>query len=105
MLSPNVRWTLQRIALLQSPLLMIAAVASLFTDRPLLGIALALLSFAWFMLGRETIGHRHGPPETTTPLERSTRREPRASREPRVPPEDTGATTRPRRRRRDFKGF
>ncbi len=115
MLSPNVRWTLQRIALLDSPLLMIAAVASLFTDRPLLGIALALFSFAFFMLGRDTIGHRHGPPETTTPLERTTRRrEPRTPREPRepdepsvgtAPPEDTGATTRPRRRRRDFKGF
>jgi hypothetical protein len=107
-LSPNVRWTLQRIALLDSPLLMIAAVASLFTDRPLLGIALALFSFAFFMAGRGTIGHRYGPPETTTPLERSRRREPRAPREPRVgtpPPEDTGATTRPRRRRRDFKGF
>ncbi|HEX8744388.1 MAG TPA: hypothetical protein VF712_14760 [Thermoleophilaceae bacterium] len=103
MLSPTVRWTLQRIALLDSPLLMIAAVASLFTDRPLLGIALALLSFAFFMAGRETIGHRHGPPEQTTPLERS-----RARRPPRVgtpPPEDTGATTRPRRRRRDFRGF
>jgi hypothetical protein len=102
-LSPNVRWTLQRIALLDSPLLMIAAVASLFTDKPLLGVALALLSFAFFMAGRATIGHRHGPPETTGPLER-----PRPRREPRVgtaPPEDTGATTRPRRRRRDFKGF
>ena len=112
MLSPTVRWTLQRIALLQSPLLMIAAVASLFTDRPLLGIALALLSFAWFMLGRETIGHSHGPPETTTPLERAPRRrEPRGPREQRTPPvgaappEDTGATTRRPRRRRDFKGF
>jgi hypothetical protein len=106
-LSPTVRWTLQRIALLDSPLLMIAAVASLFTDRPLLGVALALFSFAFFMAGRSTIGHRHGPPETTTPLERSRRRsEPR--REPRVgaiPPEDTGATTRRPRRRRDFKGF
>jgi hypothetical protein len=101
-LSPNVRWTLQRIALLDSPLLMIAAVASLFTERPLLGVALALFSFAFFMAGRGTIGHRYGPPETTGPLERGTRR-----REPRVgtpPPEDTGATTR-RRRRRDFKGF
>ena len=107
MLSPNVRWTLQRIALLDSPLLMIAAVASLFTDRPLLGVALALLSFAFFMLGRETIGHRYGPPETTTPLERSARRrESRPSRVGDLPPEDTGATTRrPRRRRRDFKGF
>ena len=105
MLSPNVRWTLQRIALLDSPLLMIAAVASLFTDRPLLGVALALLSFAFFMLGRETIGHRHGPPETTTPLERATRRrEPRTPSVGTVPPEDSGATTR-RRRRRDFKGF
>ena len=113
MLSPNVRWTLQRIALLDSPLLMIAAVASLFTDRPLLGLALALFSFGFFMLGRETIGHRYGPAETTTPLERSSRRrrEPRPPREPReprvgtAPPEDTGATTRPRRKRRDFKGF
>lgn len=107
MLSPNVRWTLQRIALLDSPLLMIAAVASLFTERPLLGVALALLSFAFFMLGRETIGHRYGPPEATTPLERSARRrEPRPSRVGDLPPEDTGASTRrPRRRRRDFKGF
>ena len=114
MLSPNVRWTLQRIALLDSPLLMIAAVASLFSDRPLLGIALALFSFGFFMLGRPSLGHRYGPPETTTPLERAQRRRreprpPREPREPRVgtpPPEDTGATTRrPRRRRRDFKGF
>jgi hypothetical protein len=106
-LSPNVRWTLQRIALLDSPLLMIAAVASLFTDKPLLGVALALLSFAFFMAGRATIGHRHGPPETTGPLDRG---RPRPRREPddqplgALPPEDTGATTR-RRRRRDFKGF
>jgi hypothetical protein len=104
-LSPNVRWTLQRIALLDSPLLMIAAVASLFTDKPLLGVALALLSFAFFMAGRATIGHRHGPPDTTGPLERSRpRREPRTPAVGAVPPEDTGATTR-RRRRRDFKGF
>ena len=114
MLSPNVRWTLQRIALLDSPLFMIAAIASLFTDRPLLGIALALISFALFMAGRGTIGLRHGPEERTTPLERS-RRRPASSRERPAPPaqpgaqppEDTGATARrPRqRRRRDFKGF
>jgi hypothetical protein len=117
-LSPNARWTLQRIALLDSPLLMIAAVASLVTDRPLLGLALALLSFAFFMAGRETIGQRHGPGQATTPLERSRRRrEPRApsprTEEPgaaepatpgALPAEDTGATSR-RRRRRDFKGF
>lgn len=89
MLGPNVRWTLQRIALLDSPLLMIAAVASLFTDRPLLGIALALLSFGFFMLGRPTLGRRYPPAEEerrdATPLE---------------------APARPaRRRRRDFKGF
>jgi hypothetical protein len=97
---------------------MIAAVASLATGRPLLGLALALLSFAFFMAGRATIGHRHGPPETTTPLERSQRRrEPRPARPRRdepeggegagpgtLPAEDTGATSR-RRRRRDFKGF
>lgn len=104
MLSPNVRWTLQRIALLDSPLLMIAAVASLFTDRPLLGVALALLSFAFFMAGRGTIGYRHGPPETTGPLDARPRREPRTPRVGTPPPEDTAATTR-RRRRRDFKGF
>ena len=104
MLSPNVRWTLQRIALLDSPLVMIAAIASLFTDRPLLGIALALISFALFMAGRSTIGLRYGPAETTTPLERSPRR-PRSSVGD-EPPEDTGATTRRApRRRRDFKGF
>lgn len=105
MLSPNVRWTLQRIALLDSPLLMIAAIASLFTDRPLLGIALALLSFALFMAGRGTIGLRYGPAEETTPLERSSRRRTQVGA---TPPEDTGATTqrkRPQRRRRDFKGF
>ena len=103
MLSPNVRWTLQRIALLDSPLFMIAAIASLFTERPLLGVALALVSFALFMAGRGTIGMRHGPAEHTTPLERAPRR-PRVGAEP---PEDTGASTRrPRnRRRRDFKGF
>ena len=103
MLSPNVRWTLQRIALLDSPLFMIAAIASIATQRPLLGAALALASFLLFMAGRGSIGLRHGPAETTTPLERTQRR-------PRVgatPPEDTGASTqRPRtRRRRDFKGF
>jgi hypothetical protein len=106
-LSPNVRWTLQRIALLDSPLVMIAAIASIATDRPLLGAALALISFALFLAGRATIGLRHGPAETTTPLERSSQRRAR----PRVgatPPEDTGASTqrrRPPRRRRDFKGF
>ena len=90
MLGPNVRWTLQRIALLDSPLFMIAAVASLFTDRPLLGIALALLSFGFFMLGRPTLGRKYPPAEEEkrglTPLE--------------APP------ARPaRKRRRDFKGF
>ena len=87
MLGPNVRWTLQRIALLDAPLLMIAAVASLFTDRPLLGIALALGSFGLFMLGRPTIGRRYPPSEEErrgeTPLEtpvakpRKRRRDPR----------------------------
>ena len=105
MLGPNARWTLQRIALLDSPLFMIAAIASLFTDRPLLGIALALISFALFMAGRSTIGLRYGPAEETTPLERSERRSRRVGA---PPPEDTGASTqrkRPARRRRDFKGF
>ena len=105
MLSPNVRWTLQRIALLDSPLVMIAAIASLFTDRPLLGLALALVSFALFMAGRGTIGLRYGPAEETIPLERSARRRTRVGA---APPEDTGASTRrqrPGRRRRDFKGF
>lgn len=104
MLSPNVRWTLQRIALLDSPLVMIAAIASILTDRPVLGAALALISFALFMAGRSTIGLRHGPAETTTPLERSQRRAPVGA----APPDDTGATTqrkRPARKRRDFKGF
>lgn len=103
MLSPNVRWTLQRIALLDAPLFMIAAIASLFTEQPLLGIALALISFALFMAGRGTIGHRYGPADRTTPLERA----PRRARVGEEPPEDTGASTRrPRaRRRRDFKGF
>jgi hypothetical protein len=103
-LSPNVRWTLQRIALLDAPLFMIAAIASLFTERPLLGVALALISFALFMAGRGTIGLRYGPEEQTTPLERAQRR-PRVGAEP---PEDSAATTqrkRPTRRRRDFKGF
>lgn len=103
MLSPNVRWVLQRIALLDAPLFMIAAIASLFTERPLLGIALALISFALFMAGRGTIGMRHGPAEKTTPLERTQRR-PRPT-VGKAPPEDTGATTRKPRRRRDFKGF
>ena len=89
MLGPNVRWTLQRIALLDSPLLMIAAVASLFTDRPLLGIALALFSFGSFMLGRPTLGRKYPPKEeerrAETPLETPARPA--------------------RRRRRDFKGF
>ena len=65
-MSPTARWTLQRIALLDSPLLMIAAIASLFTDRPLLGIALALLSFGLYMLGRPTIGHRRPPGDERT---------------------------------------
>jgi hypothetical protein len=90
MLGPNVRWTLQRIALLDSPLLMIAAVASLFTDRPLLGVALALLSFGFFMLGRPTLGRKYPPKEEerrgVTPLETPAR------------------ASRPRRKR-DFKGF
>ena len=90
MAGPNVRWTLQRIALLDSPLLMIAAVASLFTDRPLLGIALALLSFGSFMLGRPTLGRRYPPAEE----------ERRAAASPLEQP-----PARPRRRRRDFKGF
>jgi hypothetical protein len=88
MVGPNVRWTLQRIALLDSPLLMIAAVASLFTERPLLGIALALASFGLFMLGRPTLGRRYPPAEEekrgVTPLE---------------------APARPARRRRDPRGF
>ena len=91
MLGPNVRWTLQRIALLDSPLLMIAAVASLFTERPLLGVALALLSFGSFMLGRPTLGHRYPPSEEArrgeTPLDEPGRRPPRP------------------RRRRDPRGF
>ena len=90
MAGPNVRWTLQRIALLDSPLLMIAAVASLFTDRPLLGIALALLSFGSFMLGRPTLGRRYPPAEEERRAEASPLEQPPA---------------RPRRRRRDFKGF
>lgn len=92
MLGPDVRWTLQRIALLNSPLLMIAAVASLFTERPLLGIALALLSFGFFMLGRPTLGRKYPPSEEArraeTPLAKPTR-----------------AARPQRRRRRDFKGF
>lgn len=60
-------WLLQRIALLDSPLLMIAAVASLFTDRPLLAVVLALLSFAFFMLGRPVLGMRHPPGDPRNP--------------------------------------
>jgi hypothetical protein len=86
-LGPNLRWTLQRIALLDSPLLMIAAVASLFTDRPLLGIALALGSFGLFMLGRPTLGRRYPPSEEArrgeTPQEAPVRRPPRRRRDPR----------------------
>ena len=92
MLGPNVRWTLQRIALLDSPLLMIAAVASLFTDRPLLGIALALGSFGLFMLGRPTIGRRYPPAE-----------EERRGQAPLAKP--TRAPRERRTKRRDFKGF
>jgi hypothetical protein len=91
-LGPNVRWTLQRIALLDAPLLMIAAVASLFTDRPLLGIALALASFGFFMLGRPTIGRKYPPTEEErrgeTPLATPPRSRPQRQR-----------------KRRDFKGF
>ena len=87
MLGPNFRWTLQRIALLDAPLLMIAAVASLFTDRPLLGIALALGSFGFFMLGRPTLGRRYPPAEEerrgATPLETPVRRAPKRRRDPR----------------------
>jgi hypothetical protein len=60
-------WLLQRIALLDSPLLMIAAVASLFTDRPLLAVALALLSFGLYMLGRPSLGMRHPPGDPRNP--------------------------------------
>jgi hypothetical protein len=95
-LGPNARWTLQRIALLDSPLLMIAAVASLFTDRPLLGIALALASFGFFMLGRPTLGRRYPPAEEErrgqAPLATPTKRGERPKRERRT-------------KRRDFKGF
>jgi hypothetical protein len=85
---PNARWTVQRIALFDSPLLMIAAVASLFTDRPLLGIALALGSFGFFMLGRPTIGRRYPPAEEekrgVTPLETPVRKpRPKRRRDPR----------------------
>jgi hypothetical protein len=89
-LGPNVRWFLQRVALLDSPLVMIAAIASLFTDRPLLGIALALAAFGLYMLGRPTLGRRYPPNEEArrgeTPLERPAR-------------------PRPQRRRRDPRGF
>jgi hypothetical protein len=85
-LGPNVRWTLQRIALLDAPLLMIAAIASLFTDRPLLGIVLALASFGMFMLGRPTIGRRYPPAEEErrgeTPLATPVAK-PRRRRDPR----------------------
>jgi hypothetical protein len=91
-LGPNARWTLQRIALLDSPLFMIAAVASLFSDRPLLGIALALASFGFFMLGRPTLGRRYPPSEE--------------ERRKEAPLGKPARSERPqRRRRRDFKGF
>ena len=64
---PSIRWLLQRIALLDSPLLMIAAIASLFTDRPVLGAALALLSFASYMFGRGVIGQRYPPGDPRNP--------------------------------------
>jgi hypothetical protein len=60
-------WLLRRIALLDSPLLMIAAIASLFTDRPLLAVALALLSFGLYMLGRPSLGLRHPPGDPRNP--------------------------------------
>jgi hypothetical protein len=60
-------WLLRRIALLDSPLLMIAAVASLFTDRPLIAVALALLSFGLYMLGRPSLGMRHPPGDPRNP--------------------------------------
>ncbi len=92
MLSPNVRWFLQRVALLDSPLLMIAAIASIATERPILAIVLALGSFALYMLGRPVLGRKYPPAEEErrglTPLETEAR------------------PARPqRRRRRDFKGF
>jgi hypothetical protein len=93
MLSPNVRWFLQRVALLDSPLLMIAAIASLVDSRPVLAIVLALGSFALYMLGRPVLGRKYPPSEEErrglTPLETQSR--------PATP-------ARPRRRR-DFKGF
>jgi hypothetical protein len=92
-LSPNVRWFLQRVALLDSPLLMIAAIASILTDRPILAIVLALGSFALYLLGRPVLGRKYPPSEEErrglTPLETQAR--------PAKP-------ARPRRRR-DFKGF
>ena len=100
MLSPNVRWFLQRVALLDSPLVMIAAVASLFTDRPVLGIILALTSFALYMLGRPVLGRRYPPSEEArrglTPLE--------APPQPSARQKNAAKPGRPRRRR-DFKGF
>ena len=99
MLSPNVLWFLQRVALLDSPLVMIAAIASIATDRPILGGVLALGSFALYLLGRPVLGRRYPPKEEErrglTPLETQTRsaRQKNAARPGRP------------RRRRDFKGF
>jgi hypothetical protein len=64
---PTIRWLLQRVALLDSPLVMVAAIASLFTDRPVLGAILALASFALYMLGRPSIGMRHPPGDPRNP--------------------------------------
>jgi hypothetical protein len=85
-MSPSARWLLQRIALLDSPLLMIAAIACLFTDKPLIAVALALLSFALFTLGRPVIGMRYPPGDARNPEPAApSRRRQRAPRDPERP--------------------
>ena len=105
MLPPNVRWFLQRVALLDSPLVMIAAIASVVTDRPVLGIVLALSSFALYLLGRPVLGRKYPPSEEErrglTPLEAPAR----APRPPRSARDKNAAKPGRPRRRRDFKGF
>ncbi|HEX8067069.1 MAG TPA: hypothetical protein VF520_11130 [Thermoleophilaceae bacterium] len=112
----NVRWLLQRIALLDSPLVMIAAVAGLFTGRATLSIALALLGFGLYMLGRPALGQKRPPAPgergdagpsrrrgSRTARDASGSRSPRAGAERDRPPAPGGPST-PRGRRSARRG-
>ena len=55
------RWLVQRVMLMTSPLLAVAAAASAIKGWGLVALALILLAFAFFVLGRPAQGHREPP--------------------------------------------